>query len=529
MFGILVALALFYASRASSLNPETVIHQNLVFSGPDKIDVLNVSHAGIWLHLEGKIGIDAGKVIGVASDPEDNLFLDLWKAFGRWSVRTLDKVTVDMTVVRLTPDFDSTQSLVDINIPPLELPLTVDPPDDISWLTPFSTLMFVRPTSNSTLLLKFLTESWRTGTISVRAHVGQAIIRGGALDEVDWRNRLSRRLSNIHTSIDMIRMFSFFPLFSILLTRNSVPSIPGFPSPGRNMPFPSLSELVTLTSFGVSTQSGSLVLHGTATTINPAPFSLDFSGPSLPFDVSLIDNSIPASPPIHIASVTTFPITLTHPNVTLSIHGIVPPISASAIPILSTFISRYLSAEDNQLLISSPLLVPTLSAQVTFPAPNPRPRVLRNVTIKDMRIMPVGNAFLASGIVQASIVLRRGFDVGLDVLFVLPEVLVFDGEVSTIAYEYNLRDGRQYQPPNELPPDMPLPDPLPKGAFGHIRPKSWLPSRCVPIESKGQDDGATYAISAKVQDVPLEVLPGRQKELSNFVKKVDFIFSGSNL
>ncbi len=207
VFGILAALALSYASRASSLDPETVIHQ-LTFSGPDGIDVLNFSQAGIWLNMRGKVGVDAGKVIGVASDPEDGLFRFLWKAFGRWSVRTLDKVTVNMTIVRITPDDNFTESLIDLDIPPLELPLTVDPPDDKSWLTPLSMPVFVRPTSNSTLLLGFLKKSWRTGKISIHVHVGQAIIRGGALEEVDWRNKLSRKLSNTHTSINMKREVS---------------------------------------------------------------------------------------------------------------------------------------------------------------------------------------------------------------------------------------------------------------------------------------------------------------------------------
>ena len=207
VFGILAALALSYASRASSLDPETVIHQ-LTFSGPDRIDVLNFSQAGIWLNMRVKVGVDAGKVIGVASDPEDGLFRFLWKAFGRWSVRTLDKVTVNMTIVHITPDDNFTESLIDLDIPPLELPLTVDPPDDKSWLTPLSMPVFVRPTSNSTLLLGFLKESWRTGKISIHVHVGQAIIRGGALEEVDWRNKLSRKLSNTHTSINMKREVS---------------------------------------------------------------------------------------------------------------------------------------------------------------------------------------------------------------------------------------------------------------------------------------------------------------------------------
>jgi len=217
--------------------------------------------------------------------------------------------------------------------------------------------------------------------------------------------------------------------------------------------------------------------------------------------------------PVHVASVTTLPFILTHPNITFSIQGTVPPISASAFPVLSKFISRYLSAQPNTVLISSPLLFPDISAEATFPSPNPRPNILRNVTIKNMKIKPLSGSFLASGTVKARVVLPKGIHVGLDVFRVLPDVLVFDGEVpSTPPY-------RDHWHPDQPPPETPLPDPLPERAFGHIKPEDWLSSSCVPVEPDG-DEGAAYSVSAKVVDVPLEVLPGRQKEFSNFVGKV---------
>jgi hypothetical protein len=43
-------------------------------------------------------------------------------------------------------------------------------------------------------------------------------------------------------------------------------------------------------------------------------------------------------------------------------------------------------------------------------------------------------------------------------------------------------------------------------------------------EGKEKETGAVYAVTAKVVDVPLEVLLGRQKEFSNFVSKVHFGF-----
>jgi hypothetical protein len=48
-------------------------------------------------------------------------------------------------------------------------------------------------------------------------------------------------------------------------------------------------------------------------------------------------------------------------------------------------------------------------------------------------------------------------------------------------------------------------------------------------ERKGKETGAVYAVTAKVVDVPLEVLPGRQKEFSNFVSKVRLCFLSSFL
>ena len=99
---------------------------------------------------------------------------------------------------------------------------------------------------------------------------------------------------------------------------------------------------------------------------------------------------------------------------------------------------------------------------------------------------------------------------GLDVYRVLPDVLIFDGEVP---------EGALVVPP----PATPLPDPLPERAFGHLRPEDWLPSISGPDVSE-DGEGAAYAVSAKVVDLPLEVLPGRQKEFNHFVSKVPSFF-----
>ncbi|THG99694.1 hypothetical protein EW026_g2695 [Hermanssonia centrifuga] len=121
---------------------------------------------------------------------------------------------------------------------------------------------------------------------------------------------------------------------------------------------------------------------------------------------------------------------------------------------------------------------------------------------------------LASGTIFARVVLPEGIQVGLNVTRVLPDVLVFDGEVP----DHDDPGVSRYGEPG-APPAPPLPDPLPERAFAHIRPDDWLPSTSFTVES-GPDEGTTVEVLAKIVDVPLEVLPGRDREFRNFVGKV---------
>jgi hypothetical protein len=139
------------------------------------------------------------------------------------------------------------------------------------------------------------------------------------------------------------------------------------------------------------------------------------------------------------------------------------------------------------------------------------------VTIKNMRIKldpEGGGRFLASGTVWAKAVLPKGMDIELDARRVLPDVLVFDGDVP----------GLQISPSSLTPPTPPpLPDPLPERAFARIRPDDWLQSSCTP-DSGSEGEGSAYVVTANITDVPLEVLPGRNKEFTNFVSKVCVLF-----
>jgi len=274
------------------------------------------------------------------------------------------------------------------------------------------------------------------------------------------------------------------------------------PTPGKGTPLPSISQLITLQSFGIESKTKDVNVHALATLINPVPSIVDLIVPSIPFSVSFPGENDSIIP---VASVHTDPFALTHPNITLVISGSILPLPLHASTTLSSFISRYLSLKPNPISIACSLL-PSLVVDMEFPPPDSKPQILRNVTIRDMKIKPMGAGFLASGMVLARIVLPKGMDLTVNVTRVFPDVLVFDGEVPKLVAQDE------------------LPDPLPEGAFGHIRPEDWLEAKSVQVGSE-EGQGSTFAVTADMVDVPLEVLPGRQKEFSNFVSKVCERFS----
>lgn len=264
--------------------------------------------------------------------------------------------------------------------------------------------------------------------------------------------------------------------------------------------------------------------------------------PSLPFVVSLSDtNSSNAT--VTVATGSTEPFSLTHPNITLHLSGTVPPLPRSSSPLLSAFLSAYLAGVDAPIVVGSPLL-PALKLPAVFPAPHPKPQILRDVHIRDMRITLRGESVLASGTIFAHVVLPSGIFVEVDAQKIWPDVLVFDGEVPSDDEDEDeggdglrsLYHGSGHYESGHFPisflshkhkkedkgratiPKEPLPTPLPPRAFARIRPEDWLPAHSVPLSGTG----AAYEVTAQVVDVPLEVLPGRDRLLRSFVSKVLF-------
>ena len=189
---------------------------------------------------------------------------------------------------------------------------------------------------------------------------------------------------------------------------------------------------------------------------------------------------------------------------------------------LSVFLRKYIRGLDNRVIVKGLPYLPrsraavsehqpppkwitdvieTLELNVTFPGASPVPKLIRSVTIQDMRISESRGHMTASGTVLAEIELPDQMKhIDVDVEGVLPDVLVFDG------YPEDQED----IDPDDLP--------YPARAFGRIRPEQYLPSETARSDT---EDGILL-VRAPIHNVPVEVLQGRDKIMSDFVSKIIF-------
>lgn len=187
------------------------------------------------------------------------------------------------------------------------------------------------------------------------------------------------------------------------------------------------------------------------------------------------------------------------------LHGLDNPVVVQGLPYLpwnGTVLDHGLPPAPTWILD----IVRSLELEVAFPGPQPPPKLIKSVTIEGMRISESRGQMRASGLVVAQIQLPAQFrDIEVDVTGVLPDVLVFDG--------YPPNDGDV--DPDELP--------YPVRAFGRIHPDEYLPASSRPSP---EGDGSLI-VEAPIHDVPVQVLPGRDKVMSDFVSKI--IFKGGAL
>ena len=159
-----------------------------------------------------------------------------------------------------------------------------------------------------------------------------------------------------------------------------------------------------------------------------------------------------------------------------------------------------------------------------------------------MRIHASGTTVLANGGVHARIAFPEGMDVTLLINRILPDVLIFDGPLPTaspplvslpLTRTTSTGGTNNFHPDatadedddDDVPPAPPLPTPLPPRAFARVRPGTWLPTMSSPTPPRrdwNERGSTTLRITAWFSNVPLEVLPGRERDFRNFVSKVIF-------
>lgn len=260
------------------------------------------------------------------------------------------------------------------------------------------------------------------------------------------------------------------------------------------------------------------------------PLELGF-GVFLPTDTTdtMHGNSL-----VKMADVVTMPFKLRgQEKLRIQVEGVVSSGGEANDAALSIFLRNYLAGYDNNVTVrglaefpyaASPdikhgdaetssqvppawlqSLLPRIHAVVAFPGPNPPPKLIESVTIDQMKISERGGKMRASGVVVVRARLPPDLTrVRVQIDGVRPDVLIFDGEVE-----------------GEDMIDPAAPPPFPAKAFGRIHPDEYLPAVSEPDPS----DEGILIVRAPIHDVPLDILQGRDKILSDFVAKI--VFKGS--
>ncbi|WVR03317.1 hypothetical protein IAU60_000308 [Kwoniella sp. DSM 27419] len=553
---ILLAAVLFLILLVASYRPSPSELSSLpqtafAYSPPDGVSVLNVTDDGILLNISLRCGIDADRALGVqafttdqekdqaAANGERGVGAAWWESTRRWvahrALKSLSQPSVTVNIPRalqVLSDDSSAPLLAARILDVLQVPLVWDIPvrssvenDPPKWLRPVSFRALAKPLALTGELWEFVQRGWMRGSISVTVNIDG--VQARPTEEAWWAKYAK-------VDKDKLSMEIAVP----------IPQLPHLPRPGQAL---NLSSLVTLQRYSFDTgrpgEDKALNIEAVATIPNFLPDLNTTIAFGLPFSIALPptegDEDGPDLPN-KMAEVITEPVTLgggmATKELVLRMGGIITanlsryashPSShggnGSNTSPLSLFLQNFLHGRDNAIVVSGlPSLpsfassnvvkppewllstLPSLSLPLTFPGPKPPPKIIQSVTIDHMRISESGGKMKASGVVIAQVELPKEMQsVDIDVVAVRPDVLVFDGP----APDLDEGDGDEGENP-------------PAKAFGHIHPEDWLASTTSP--SGDPRFPHRLIVSAPINNVDLDILPGRDKVLSDFVSKVVF-------
>ena len=190
---IVIALSLSYNSKITNAVRDEVLNHAVLVQGPDSVNVLNATEGSLWIQVDIRVGLDAGKAIDIvlASENRDGIgaaITTVQRMFARRFVRQLEVITITTSDITVLSD---SVFLSNVTSSPITLPLSMDTPEDMSWLTSLTLPVHVNFTKNSTDLLYFAQESWKVGYVSLILDAHNATVRGGPSTGASWRNKFN--------------------------------------------------------------------------------------------------------------------------------------------------------------------------------------------------------------------------------------------------------------------------------------------------------------------------------------------------
>ena len=192
-----------YSSRVSSLTVRDVLSRGLVTEGPSRIDVLNATREdGVWLRVSGRVGLDVGSVLRINPDDKDFAWTKLWKSLGRWGVRQVGVVSIELSQITVASSGKPSLTLATLTTPVVELSLSPDSPTNLGWLMSVSIPIRVHTTERAEDLVRFVKESWVSGNISVSGVIPTMRVTGGKVGEHTWKGNFNIERSDVSVTLE---------------------------------------------------------------------------------------------------------------------------------------------------------------------------------------------------------------------------------------------------------------------------------------------------------------------------------------
>lgn len=227
LFAMCLFLGLLLASFIPSEKEREDIADAVIFKGPENIQILNVTKSGVWVNVEGHLGIDMDKILGVDMSgkqvPDGQRgggsvwWEDLRTSFGRTLVQTIGPMEVEsIHGLEIWTTGSNPQSLLQAKLPNnIPIPLSThvssyvsafssDTSDKVEAIPPWLTALHIPlqvQLHAPTKLLSFAKKGWTEGCIDVELRVSRVIVR--AKHRKGWRRVIKRTEKDIRVPMNV--------------------------------------------------------------------------------------------------------------------------------------------------------------------------------------------------------------------------------------------------------------------------------------------------------------------------------------